>query len=416
MHLSAEWNSIAIVGAGPAGSTLATFLAHAGKKVVLFNPGKRPPLLVGESLIPAVIPILRRLGVEDEVKSYSMYKPGATFRMDAEENHYGFSEFGDKFPHYAYNVPRDKFDDTLKLAAQAAGAHFVEALAKLEKSENGAGVDLVGESLESARDALGSKPDLIVDASGRNRLFANLLELPSTPGKRRDTVLFAHIDGANTTREGNIHIGRLEYGWHWFIPLPDRMSMGVVMDGERLKTYGDTNEERYDHLLANEPMLSEYAGDAKRLTPVMKYTNYQMVTKRCVGEGWALVGDAAGFIDPIFSSGLFLGMDGATHLADAILGGGLRAMDAYQAYATKHIQAWQHIVDCYYAGLLFTLFKIGRERPPSFFSRPFRHHIFQHMGRIFTGQAATNGYSLWLLDFITKYGVGNADHGQLRIN
>ena len=414
--MSSEKNSIAIVGAGPAGSALAAVLARAGKKVVIFDSGNRPPLLVGESLIPAVIPILRRLGVEDEVKSYSMYKPGATFRMDAQENEYGFGEFGGKFPHYAYNVPRDKFDDTLKHAARAAGSHFLEISAKLERSEHGTGVNLVGESLESAREVLGSAPDLIVDASGRSRLISALLELPSTQGKRRDTVLFAHIDRANTTRDGNIHIGRLEYGWHWFIPLPDRMSMGVVMDGERLKKYGRTNEERYDYLLANEPMLAEYAGDAKRLTPVMKYTNYQRVTNQSTGEGWALVGDAAGFIDPIFSSGLFLGMDGAMHLADAVIGGHTGAIEAYQSYFTKHIQAWQHIVDLYYTGSLFTLFNIGREHPPSFFSRPFRHHVYQHMGRIFTGQAATNGYSMWLLDFMTKYGIGKTDYRRLRIN
>ena len=80
--MSRRIERIAIIGAGPAGSTAANLLARAGRRVALFDSGRRPPLIVGESLIPAVVPILRELGVEDEVKSFSVYKPGATFRVE----------------------------------------------------------------------------------------------------------------------------------------------------------------------------------------------------------------------------------------------------------------------------------------------------------------------------------------------
>ncbi|MFP6584095.1 MAG: tryptophan 7-halogenase, partial [Candidatus Hydrogenedentota bacterium] len=259
-------------------------------------------------------------------------------------------------------------------------------------------------------------PDLIVDASGRKRLFSNMMKIPSRSGTRSDAVLFAHLDSADTTVPGHIHIGRLRHGWNWFIPLPGRMSVGFVMNHERLKEYGDSNEERYDNLLRTEPAVKRYITDPKRLTPVMKYTNYQWVSNRLAGDDWALVGDAAGFIDPVFSSGLYLGMDGAVRLAEAIEQGGASAFKRYESEYFSHIRAWQRIVDYYYSGELFTLFVTGRDRPANWFTRPFRSHVHRHMGRIFTGQAVTQSYSLRLLDFMVSHAIKSTEVAALKIN
>jgi len=104
---------------------------------------------------------------------------------------------------------------------------------------------------------------------------------------------------------------RIDHGWSWRIPLPGRVSLGAVIGSEHVAKLGATKEERLRHLLRQDSYLRQVAGDAKRLTPVMEYTNYQLVSDRMVGDGWALVGDTAGFIDPVFSSGLFIGMRSA---------------------------------------------------------------------------------------------------------
>ena len=106
--------TVAILGAGPAASTLAILLSRAGLRVALFHRPKQASLIVGESLVPAVIPLLQRLGVEDEVRAYSTLKPGATFNLSEEVNFsFFFNQLTGRTARYAYNVPRDRFDDTL---------------------------------------------------------------------------------------------------------------------------------------------------------------------------------------------------------------------------------------------------------------------------------------------------------------
>src|SRR5690349_23451932 len=105
-------NTVAILGGGPVASTLATLLARKGQKVGIFCKPRRAPLLVGESLVPAIIPMLRELGVEDEVRNFSLLKPGATFNIGDKVNFsFAFSQLNGSMPRYAYNVPRDRFDD-----------------------------------------------------------------------------------------------------------------------------------------------------------------------------------------------------------------------------------------------------------------------------------------------------------------
>jgi len=415
--MNANIQTIAIVGGGPAGATLATLLAQTGRKVILFDSDKRPDMIVGESLIPAIVPILRRLGIEDEVKSFSMHKPGATFLMDKTETHYGFGEFGKRFPGYAYNVPRERFDAAIVTAAERAGAIRIKKSVEAKFNTETGRVELDSETTELVRKHLSVEtPDLVVDATGRRRLFSNLAKISSVAGKRTDTVLFAHIESAATAMPGNIHVGRLTHGWNWFIPLPGKMSAGIVMNSEKFGNYGATTEERYDNMFAQEPALRKYVPNLNRLTTVTKYNNYQWVSNQLYGDGWALVGDAAGFVDPVFSSGLYLGMHGANTLADAIIEDLNDSFPKYQEKYFEHIQAWQKIVDYYYSGELFALFIAGRDRPPTWFSKPFRAHVYRHMGRVFTGQAATTTYSLRLLDFMIKYAVQPEECRELQIN
>ncbi|HTA95166.1 MAG TPA: tryptophan 7-halogenase, partial [Verrucomicrobiae bacterium] len=115
--------TVAILGAGPAASTLATLLARAGVKVALLHRPRTAPLLVGESLVPAIVLMLRKLGVEDEVKTFSKYKPGACFDLFGQSDFpFLFKDFCGSFPPYAYNTPRIQFEETLLNNARKNGA------------------------------------------------------------------------------------------------------------------------------------------------------------------------------------------------------------------------------------------------------------------------------------------------------
>src|SRR5205814_6296040 len=143
-------------------------------------------------------------------------------------------------------------------------------------------------------------------------------------------------------------------------PLPCRVSVGMVIGSEHLPKFGATAEERYDNLLKKDSVLQKVTAGAKRVTPVMEYTNYQLVSTRVVGDGWALVGDTAGFIDPVFSSGLFIGMQSAVELADAIDKGTTEVFKEYEGHVIHHLKSWHEIVEYFYNGRLFTCFHVGQ--------------------------------------------------------
>jgi len=409
--------SVAILGGGPVASTLATLLARQGVRAGIFYRPRRAPLLVGESLVPAIIPMLRLLGVENEVKSFSTLKPGATFNIGEAVNfHFSFSQLSGGMPRYAYNVPRDKFDDALLEVARKAGAKVFQTGAALEKIEGTDRVRLSQETVNAAGDFFPEPPDLIVDATGRVRLLPNLLAIPSRSGKRKDTALFAHVDRTHLDHEGHVHTTRLDHGWSWRIPLPGRVSVGMVIGSEHLPKFGATSEDRYDNLLKQDSVLQKVAPDAKRITPVMEYTNYQLVSSRIVGDGWALVGDTAGFIDPVFSSGLFIGMHGAISLADAIHKGSPEAFKKYEREVIHHLETWHEIVDYFYSGRLFTCFHVGQMLRDTLLVKLSFPHLNKHMGRIFSGAASTSPYSLALLRFAMKYGLKEEDPREMMIH
>ncbi len=409
-------DTIAVVGGGPAGAMLAALLARAGKRVAIFAKRKRPPLVIGESLVPAIIPFLRELGIEDEVRSYSTYKPGATWVLEpADVMSFRFEDVRKARTRYSYNSPRDLLDESILQAAVRMGAACFEHPATLERGGDDR-VRLGAATLSATGGFLRAQPDLVVDASGRARQLSTLLGIPARAGERRDTALFAHLEGVPLIVPGNVHVDRLAHGWAWRIPLPGRVSVGLVVDSDYIRTFGGTVEEQYDAYLAADPVIRCWDASVRRLTPVMKYTNYQLASTRGVGDGWALVGDAFGFIDPIFSSGMLIALDGATRLASAVLDGSRRALARYERRVLNHLASWRRVVGYYYDGRLLTLMKVGQEARKTRFGALLDPHFNTHFPRVFTGEGTTNRYSLGLLSFMCRYSLGDKDPAQLRIN
>ena len=393
--------TVAIIGGGPSGCTLATLLKRKGFDVAVFYLEKRPEIIVGESLVPAIVPYLRKLGIEDEVKSYSTYKPGASVWVNKDEEATSpFSFGGGGLPHYAYNVPRTKFDKTIFELAIREGVTFFKQATKLEKTGNGDELKLSQDTLNSINNYFNGQPDLIVDASGRSRIISRLLDIPAKSGYRKDVAIFAHLSGTEKIEPYNIHLHRLDKGWNWRIPLPDRTSVGIVIDPNHLKAFGATKEEQYDNYLKADETLAKFTNNAKRETGVAQYDNYQLISQKMFGKNWLLVGDAGGFLDPIFSSGLFLGIKGAFDATDTIVAGNKSAFEKYQKFRLYELRIWQKLVDTWYSGSMFTLFKVGQDRMDTTFGRFVGPHMQRHLTRIFSGEAVYRSYSRGFLYFV----------------
>jgi flavin-dependent dehydrogenase len=351
-----------------------------GLDVTLFDDGRRPELIVGESLIPAVVPVLRKLGLEERAAAICQHKPGVTFTLDASEKiEFCFQSLaGTAMPTYAYNAPRPAFDELLDRRADELGVRRARTRAKIERA-GPEGMRLGAETLEAAPWLQGRQPDLLVDATGRSRLFAHTLEIPAEVGPRKDAAYFAHYEGfAENTPPGQVIIGRLADGWCWRIPLPGRLSVGVVMNRDAAAKLGATPEARLEAAIAGDPLLSAAGLRRRRLTEVFTYTNYQLVSVRGHGPGWAMAGDAFGFVDPMLSPGIHLALHSAELLAE-----NLDDLEAYSREMRKLIRAWMGLIRYFYDGRIFALYQSGM-----MFERKFPGKITDALHVFFNGKVA----------------------------
>jgi flavin-dependent dehydrogenase len=425
---------VAILGAGPAGSALAILLARGGAEVTLFDDERRPELLVGESLVPAIVPILRRLGVEPQTAACGRVKPGTTFIWSERDRvSFEFARFAPAVWPYAYNIPRPLFDDTLLDHAVAAGVSRVVGRARVQPTSgnnHGAELELAPETLAAAPGLGGRPPDLIVDATGRARHAARVLGIGAELGPRRDVAHFAHFENFRWNEPpGQVVIIRGAAGWSWCIPLKERLSVGVVLGQEDAAALGRTPEERLERAIAGSPWLGPIAGAARRVTSVATYTNYQLISRRGVGPGWVMVGDTFGFVDPMLSPGVFLALRSAELVARAltpVLEGHRPSSPAalaallqpYAATQRAALAAWTELVAYLYDGRLLALIRAGRdwmERGRGPLKSVMQRHIERHIALQATGAGTTSGYSRGLLRMLSRYGLRGVEPADLAI-
>ena len=315
---------VIIVGGGPAGSTAAILLAEKGHRVVLLEKDRHPRFHIGESLLPANLPLFGRLGVADQVRAIGMEKRGAEFvsPWHAHSETYLFADAWRKSLPYAYQVRRSEFDEILIRRAAACGATVIEGCRArhVEFADGSATIRVCAESAVGNLESWTAR--FLIDASGRETLLANQLGCKRRNSKHNSAAMYAHFSGVERNAgsdAGNIAIYWFDHGWLWLIPLADgATSVGAVVWPYYMKRRAIPLREYFlETIRMCEPLSRRLAG-ATLQSDVEATGNYAYSSSRSYGDRHLLLGDAYAFIDPVFSSGVWLAMNSAVAGTEAV--------------------------------------------------------------------------------------------------
>jgi 2-polyprenyl-6-methoxyphenol hydroxylase-like FAD-dependent oxidoreductase len=321
-----QQTDVLVIGGGPAGSTIAALLARRGYHVTLLEKDRHPRFHIGESLLPANLPLLEQLGVADEVRAIGMLKWGAEFVSPGgdRQQDFRFAEAWDKSMPYAYHVRRSQFDEILIRNAARAGAEVIEGC-RVRSVQLQGGTPQGGARVEAQQQDGRTRhwqARYLVDASGRDTFLASQLNIKRRNPRHNSAAIFGHFSGAQRNpgeRAGHISIYWFDHGWLWFIPLHDgATSIGAVVWPYYLKSRSVPVREFFTATIAQCPPLAKRLTDATLISEVEATGNYSYSATRSHGDGYLLLGDAYAFIDPVFSSGVLLAMHNAFVGADAV--------------------------------------------------------------------------------------------------
>jgi flavin-dependent dehydrogenase len=355
---------VAVIGGGPAGSTAAALLAAHGRRVALFEKTVFPRFHIGESLLPFNMDLFRRLGLVERLEQRFIEKYGAVI-ISSDGSRIRYIEFGDGLvPGYpkAYHVLRSSFDQLLLTRASELGASVHEGVAVTHAdfpARDGVTLTVQGPGGGEVRQV---RARMLLDASGRDAFMASRRGLRRMTPHLRKAAVFAHYEGvprAAGKRGGDILLIVLRDGWFWVIPLPDGYaSIGLVLDAAAMRRHALPPEALLEQALRRCPAAAPLVANARRLSPVYTASDYSYDCREVAGDRWLLMGDAAAFIDPVWSSGVWLAMSSAEMAADAVhraLGGDPARADlsrgvwrGYEREVRRHVRGYLRIVSRFY--------------------------------------------------------------------
>jgi flavin-dependent dehydrogenase len=365
-----------VIGGGPAGCTSAALVAEAGFSTLLVEREQVPRFHIGESLMPETYWVFERLGVLDKMKASNFVKKMSVAFVShtgAESNPFFFKEHDPRECSSTWQVERAEFDKMLFDNATEKGADCRDETRVLDvmiEDERAVGVRLQARG-SNAQDVAAK---VIVDATGQQAFLANRLGLKVEYPDLKKAAIWGYY--RNARRDTGEHGGATiimhtneKKSWFWYIPLQDEItSIGVVGDRDYLLKSRGTPEDIFEDELVKCPALADRLMDAELTSEFRVAKEFSYKTTQHAGDGWVLVGDAWGFIDPIYSSGVYFALKSGEHAADAIVAG-LRAGDT----SAKQLGRWlddfhsgtkliRQLVDAYYTNE-FSFGRFMKEHP-----------------------------------------------------
>jgi flavin-dependent dehydrogenase len=327
---SSRASNVVVIGGGPAGSTAATLIAQHGHHVQLFERERFPRFHIGESLIPETYWVLKRLNMLPKMRASAFVKKYSVQFVNAKGKLSEPFYFMDHKPHecsQTWQVLRSEFDQLMLENAREQGVDVqqgVRVLDVLFDGERAVGVRIAKE--DGAQQELPT--DVVIDASGQSSMIANRFKLRQMDPQLKKAALWTYYEGAyrdSGRDEGATLVIQTtgKEGWFWYIPLHRNIvSVGVVASIEYLfEGRGGDQEKIYLEEIERCPAVRQRVAIGKRVAEFRATRDYSYRSSRAAGDGWVLVGDAFGFLDPLYSSGVLLALKSGQLAADAVVEG-----------------------------------------------------------------------------------------------
>jgi flavin-dependent dehydrogenase len=362
---------VLIIGAGPAGSTAAALLHQQGFHLLVVEKQTFPRFVIGESLLPHSMDLLRDAGLLDAIQTQQfMQKRGAVFLRGAEICNFDFSDQFTAGWKYTYQVPRADFDKALADAVAARGVEMLyrHGVTAVEFYDHGARVTL--EQPDKTSRTVSAR--FVLDCSGYGRVLPRLLQLEEPTRFPAREARFAHVTGDQRpggSEEGKIWVCIHPYGaWIWIIPFSNgKTSVGAVAEPEFFRRYPGDPEAQLRAILMSDPNAAARLRQMQFVFPPQCISGYACAVKKLFGPQFALVGNATEFLDPVFSSGVTLALESANRAAQ-VLTRHLRGLPVdwqseYADYVMQGINTFRTYVTAWYDTTLHQIFFAAQRNP-----------------------------------------------------
>ncbi|HTI72917.1 MAG TPA: NAD(P)/FAD-dependent oxidoreductase [Candidatus Limnocylindria bacterium] len=370
---------VVVIGGGPGGSCAATKLARAGKRVLLLEKEHFPRFHIGESLLPYNNPIFEEIGVMPELQAAGFpRKVGAQFFLGNGSKSLFFVFRNGKFTKHteSFQVERAKFDHILLRHAAKSGADVREGVSVTNVAADANGVTV------SAQDENGgtftARAQYVIDASGRGNVTGNLEGIKVVNPRYKKMAIFGHFEGVmldSGTKANDTIIIRLANKWFWMIPLrvdadpaKHKVSIGLVMDRDEIVASKKTPEVLFHEIAKANIAIAERIQDAKLVSPIQVTSDFSYRNRSFWSPRVVRVGDATGFLDPIFSSGVYLAMFSAKWAAQDVLklldtgNDGSRRFARYEKHIHSAMQLYWEMVENFYTTPFMEIFMEPRPK------------------------------------------------------